>query len=77
MLRDFADSLVYRNILLMEEKSKEPGFMEHTGENTGVERHVEKAYSFTEDPDLKKSIQMHWFIFFFFQFSLKYYSRMQ
>lgn len=51
MLRDFADSLVYRNILLMEEKSKEPGFMEHTGENTGVERHVEKAYSFTEDPD--------------------------
>lgn len=60
MLRDFADSPVYRNIPLMEEKNKEPGFMECTGENTGVERHVEKAYLTTtvslRAQILKKSI---------------------
>lgn len=68
ILRDFADFPVYRNILLMEEKSKEPGFLEHTGENTGVKSHVEKAYLRTtvslRTQILKKSIKILWFIIF-------------
>lgn len=76
MLRDFADFPVYRNMLLMEEISKEPGFMEHTGENTGVERHVEKAYLRTP-VSLRTQIKENQYkcfglLLFFFSFLLKY-----